>query len=168
MSTCHCGSGATLETCCLPYIRGEAELPTVEAAIRSRYSAFVMGEVDYILQTHHSETRDLIDPAEVERWSRSSEWLGLEIFDTSDGLESDDEGIVNFAARYRLDGKLHDHREESLFRREDGAWRFYSAEEFLPPGPELVPVVASSTIGRNDPCHCGSGIKYKKCHGAVA
>jgi len=166
-SNCACGSGTLYEQCCEPAITGATPASTAEVLMRSRYTAYTRGEIDYVVESNHSDTRDEINRDEVERWSRESDWLGLTIHETEAGETGDDEGTVTFTARYRLDGHAHDHRERSSFLREDGQWRFHSVlgdvDEI-----ELTPVQPASTVGRNDPCPCGSGTKYKKCHGAAA
>ncbi len=166
MSECPCGSGSDEGQCCLRYIEGSAVPPTAEALMRSRYTAFVTGNVDYILATNHSDTRDEVSREDVEHWSRDSEWLGLTIRSVEDGGEADDEGVVSFVARYSLDGQLVNHRERGRFLREDGEWRFHSPLTAADDVPDLVPVTPRSEVGRNDPCPCGSGRKYKKCCGA--
>jgi len=137
--------------------------------MRSRYSAFVAGDVDWIMDSHHPDTVSEIDREEVETWSKQSDWLGLTIRETTDGGAEDEEGIVDFRARYRLNGQEVNHVERARFLRADGDWRFHSvaAEEEVE-SIELTPVTPKSTVGRNDPCPCGSGKKFKKCCGAVA
>lgn len=134
--------------------------------MRSRYTAFVTGDVDWIMASHHPDTVDEIVRDDVADWSTGSEWLGLRIRETEAGGPDDDEGVVVFRARYRVNGQQIDHVERARFERLDGDWRFHSVLDDVD-GPELVPVVARSTVGRNDPCPCGSGRKYKKCHGAA-
>lgn len=164
-TTCPCGSGDPLATCCLPVIKGERSAATAADLMRSRYTAFTIGEVDYIATSHHPETRDSVDRDEVQTWSKESEWLGLEIFDTEAGGTDDDDGVVVFTARYRYQGHVHDHVERALFRRDGSEWKFYDAEE--PQRQETIRREGDK-IGRNDPCPCGSGRKYKKCCGAAA
>ena len=94
-------------------------------------------------------------------------WLGLKIRDTEAGGPDDAEGTVSFRARYKVQGQQVDHVERAHFERDNGEWRFHSVLEDEGEA-ELVPVTAKSTVGRNDPCPCGSGKKYKKCHGAAA
>lgn len=166
--SCHCGSGRPLAECCLPVIRGERQAVTAEELMRSRYSAFVLGDVDWIMSSHHPETVGEVDRDEVSEWSGSSEWLGLRIRSTEAGGADDSEGVVVFRARYRVNGQLVDHVERAQFLRDEGAWKFHSVVEEMEEGAELVPVAPKSTVGRNDPCPCGSGKKYKKCHGAAA
>jgi SEC-C motif domain protein len=166
MEPCHCGSARDATDCCLPVIRREREAATAEELMRSRYSAFAIGDVDWIMDSHHPETVDEVDRDEVARWSGSSEWLGLRIRSTEHGGPDDDEGSVTFRARYKVQGQQVDHVERARFRRHEGAWRFHSVIE--DEQPELVPVGPAATVGRNDPCTCGSGRKYKKCCGAAA
>jgi SEC-C motif-containing protein len=128
--------------------------------MRSRYTAYVRGEIDYLVATHDVSTRDSIDRKGVARWSRETEWKGLEIIDTEGGTEHDDAGVVEFIARGVTAGRPFAQRERSRFRRVDGAWFYVDGKV----GGE--PVRKASTVGRNEPCPCGSGLKYKRCHGA--
>ncbi|MEN9723415.1 MAG: hypothetical protein RJB38_1401 [Pseudomonadota bacterium] len=129
--------------------------------MRARYAAFVLGEIDYILKTHHSQTVGEVDRAGIEEWSRKSKWLGLKILETEAGLEKDLQGTVTFHVQYEVDGKIHDHREHSLFEKESGEWRFLDAQ---PAKTETIRRQEPKQ-GRNDPCPCGSGKKFKKCCG---
>ncbi|MDH5490482.1 MAG: YchJ family metal-binding protein, partial [Myxococcales bacterium] len=61
---CPCGSGSKQNECCGPLMQGEAQAETAEALMRSRYSAFAVGNVEYIVATHHPESRDEVDPDE--------------------------------------------------------------------------------------------------------
>ncbi len=126
--------------------------------MRSRYTAFAIGEVDYLIKSHHSRTRDEVSREHLEEWSREAEWLGLEVFTTTAGGPEDNQGIVKFRARYRQNGQTVDHIEDAQFEREDGAWRFVTGT--TPPFRRTT-----AKIGRNDPCTCGSGKKFKRCCG---
>jgi SEC-C motif-containing protein len=160
MDACPCGSGKMLAACCGPYIEGMAA-PTAEATMRSRYSAHVLGNVDYLANTLSAEQLADFDREETERSFVDVKWLGLDIRKTEAGGESDDSGKVEFAARYRAGADLAVHHELSFFAREDGRWVFAGCE--LNPKAETVRV---TKVGRNEPCPCGSGKKYKKCCGA--
>ncbi len=161
---CPCGSEQSLESCCLPYLKGKAKPPTAEALLRSRYTAFTRGDIDYILSTHHPKTKGEVKREEIEEGSKGSEWLGLKILQTSEGQAGDEKGTVTFHARYRAEGKEHDHYEHSFFEKDGGEWRFLDAQG-LKPGTYVRP---EPKLGRNDPCKCGSGKKFKKCCGATA
>ncbi len=160
--TCPCGSGAARAACCQPIIDGDTDAESPEALMRSRYTAFAIGAIDWLVDSQHPDTRDTVDRDSIERWSRGSDWLGLEIHDTEDGGPGDEGGVVEFTARYRQEGTVVEHHERSWFARHEGAWRFHSVL-VDDDGPELVPVTPASTVGRNDPCPCGSGKKYKRC-----
>ena len=123
--------------------------------MRSRYSAYARGEIEHILRSIDPERRDEHDADSIRRWSASSEWRGLQIIHADDAS-----GQVEFVARYRNeDGEEIAHHEASQFRQIDGIWHFVDGQ----------PVAAGTLrrsepkIGRNDPCPCGSGRKYKKC-----
>lgn len=157
---CPCGLDAPYDTCCAPFHRGDADAPTAERLMRARYSAYVKGEVDFILASIHADQREEHDADTVKQWSAESEWLGLEIVGTRDGGEDDEEGLVEFIAQYRNEkGEKVDHHELAKFGREEGKWVFLDGN---PVAPKTY-VRAEPRIGRNDPCPCGSGKKYKKC-----
>ncbi len=142
---------------------GSANPETAEQLMRSRYAAFATHDIDYIIATHHPDTRGEVKRDEVERFSHGSTWLGLEIVATSEGQVGDDQGFVEFIARYRQNGEECHHHERSLFRRHQGRWHFHSAEY-----PKAAPIQrAQPKVGRNEPCPCGSGKKYKKCCGGA-
>lgn len=155
---CPCGSGKEHTQCCTPYISGEKPAPTAEALMRSRYSAYVFKELDYLKQTLAPEAQEGHDDQSVRDWAEKSEWLGLEIHDTWAGQEGDEAGIVEFSATYAIDGEELTHRERSEFRNEDGKWLYVDGQ--MVSGP---PVRKEKKVGRNEPCPCGSGKKYKKC-----
>ena len=129
--------------------------------MRSRYSAFVIGDLDYLQKISAGEAALKFNRAELALSLPDTEWLGLEISDTEAGQEGDDRGSVTFTARFRENGRLHAQGERSEFRWVGGAWRYVRGE--VDARPELA---AMTRVGRNDSCPCGSGKKYKKCHGA--
>jgi SEC-C motif-containing protein len=132
--------------------------------MRSRYAAYALGKIDYILDTHDPDTVKEVDRDNTEQWSKNSTWLGLEILSTDKGQPADSEGTVEFVARYKLKGVTIAHRERAKFRKHDGRWLFVDGEEVKAPTVRRQGPV----VGRNDPCPCGSGKKYKKCCGAAA
>ncbi|MDP6876102.1 MAG: YchJ family protein [Alphaproteobacteria bacterium] len=159
MTECPCGSAKSLDACCGPYIDG-APAPTAEATMRSRYTAHVLGNADYLVATLSKEQRAEHDREKAEQSFAGTKWLGLEIRRTNKGGEGDETGEVEFVARYRSGMQQTAHHELSFFSREDGRWVFA--------GCEMNPRAATVTVtkvGRNEPCPCGSGKKYKKCCG---
>ncbi len=161
---CPCTSGKIYGDCCQPFLDGKQKAKTAEDLLRSRYSAFVVGKVDYIINTHHTKTQDQVDRKEIETWSKSSTWEGLKILQKEAGEAKDEMGTIIFHAQYTAEGKKQDHYEKSFFEKEKGEWKFLDAQ-----GIQTGPYVrAEPKVGRNDPCSCGSGKKFKKCHGLAA
>jgi SEC-C motif-containing protein len=159
MEYCPCGSGRGYGECCGPYLAGSLPAPTAESLMRSRYTAYVRSNVDYIVSTC-TETEG-IDLESTRKWSEKSNWLGLKIHRSVQGQAEDSTGEVEFSATYVLDGLREEHREIAKFEKKDGRW-LYSEGEVVP----RTVVRESPKVGRNDPCPCGSGKKYKKCCGA--
>jgi len=159
--TCPCGSGAAFAACCEPIISGTRESETAEELMRARYAAFVTGAIDFIVASTHTRSRKEIDISFIREWSETSTWNGLEIIDTR--VVNENKAYVSFEAKFTQKGEDQNHREKSLFERENGQWRFVSGEELKNPTVRYE----APRPGRNDPCPCGSGKKYKKCHGAA-
>ncbi|WP_026072586.1 YchJ family protein [Nodosilinea nodulosa] len=152
-AACPCGSGEIFERCCQLYLLGTAKAPTAEALMRSRYTAYHQGTIDYLITTHHPTQRYAGQRAAILQSMASTRWLGLRVLATEAGQATDRQGAVEFVAYYAdpKPGQLH---ERSRFVRQKDRW-FYVDGDALPP---LLPK-------RSDPCWCGSGKKYKACHG---
>ncbi|WP_460369781.1 YchJ family protein [Actinocorallia lasiicapitis] len=125
---CPCGLGGGYAACCGRYHRGEPA-PTAEALMRSRYTAFAVGDAGYLLHTWHPATRP--DTVELDP---ATEWTGLEILSTAKGAVGDPKGTVRFRARYRERGRGHapeEHvlEEHSRFVHRDGRWLYVMAIE---------------------------------------
>ena len=162
MSNCPCGSGKAADVCCVPYHKG-LPAPTALALMKSRYSAFVLGNGEYLSMTLSTEQRADFDVDEFNASSGDTRWLGLEIRQSIGGGENDETGTVEFVARYGSGGDIIAHHERAEFAREDGRWVFAECEM----NPKMAQRVVDK-VGRNDPCPCGSGKKFKKCCGAAA
>jgi SEC-C motif-containing protein len=122
---CPCLSGDTYGVCCGPLHRGERTAPTAEALMRSRYSAFAVGDAGYLLATWHPRTR----PATLELRPEQV-WRRLDVLATRAGGPFDDAGEVQFAASFRdaapgERGRLH---ELSRFVRDGGAWLYVDGD----------------------------------------
>ena len=154
---CPCNPEQTYAKCCKPFLEGNETAPTAEALMRSRYSAYALEKIDYLRQSYAPEARSQFDEKAVRNWSQKAEWDSLEIVDTEGGTESDEYGIVEFVAHYKMNGEEEHHHERAEFRKEKDEWFFMDRSE---PVRRTEP-----KLGRNDPCHCGSGKKFKKCHG---
>ena len=160
MKECPCGSGASYAECCEPVITDSAPALTAEALMRSRYTAFVVHAYDHLADSLTEESRKDYDPEGVKSWADTSTWLGLNILATEGGGENDETGTVEFVANFEVDGVPQRHHEVAEFQKADGRW-LYSDGKIK--GGE--PVRKGPKVGRNDPCPCGSGKKYKKCCG---
>lgn len=123
MSNCFCGNQKSFENCCQIYINGIDKAPTAAALMRSRYTAFATQAVDYLIATTHSSTRKFHDKSDLLEWSKSNQWLKLEVIEAT-------ENTVTFKAYY-LDFQLNAqiHYEKSTFKNENGSW-FYVDGEF--------------------------------------
>ena len=164
MSTCPCGSGVNYADCCEPVISGAQPASTAEQLMRARYSAYVGAQMDFIFETTHPDQRQGYDHAGTKEWAESSEWLGLTILRTEQGGPEDKIGAVEFSAKFRTEGKDQEHFEVALFGREEGRWVYTG--QLNEPGKTVRR--ETPKVGRNDPCPCGSGKKYKKCCGVAA
>jgi SEC-C motif domain protein len=122
---CYCCSGKNFVDCCAPFIRGAAKPSTAEELMRSRYSAYAIVEVEYILRTTHPSTRRFHEPRAIEQWAKASKWQKLEIISTDKGASADKQGTVEFKAYY-LDANERSqiHHEISNFRKALGKWFF--------------------------------------------
>lgn len=168
---CPCGSKKDYTGCCEPYITGQAQAPNPEALMRSRYTAYVKVATRYLKETLAPESRGDFNEAEAAEWANKSEWLGLEIL-SAEGNK------VEFIAKYRTQGKVLEHHEVSTFKKKGDRWYFVDGDSHVHEEgkghqhhetrtPQKPVVREEPKVGRNDPCSCGSGKKFKKCHGAA-
>ena len=117
--SCPCGLPFPLASCCAPIIAGLAIAKTAEQLMRSRYSAYTLKNEAYLLESWHSTTR----PKHLS-FDDNQRWLGLKIVATEKGSEQDDEGVVQFVARYKLAGRGYRLKEKSRFSRENLRWAY--------------------------------------------
>lgn len=154
---CPCGSKRSYDNCCGPIIEGATKAMTAETLMRSRYCAFVHKNATYLLASWHPSTR----PDEIDLESDPIEWLGLTVVKTSNGRKGDIRGEVTFRARFEHQGEPKEPNESgelverSRFVQEEGYWFYLDGE--LPQSGRV------EKVGRNSPCPCGSGKKYKRC-----
>jgi SEC-C motif domain protein len=116
---CPCGSGLPYAEDCGRLHDGTATAATAEQLMRSRYSAFAVGDAAYLLATWHSGTR----PRSLDLDTRVR-WTGLDVLATTSGSLLAAEGTVEFRAHYRSGGQGGAQHENSRFVREDGQWRY--------------------------------------------
>ena len=161
---CPCKSGKAYGECCGPLISGSAKAETAEALMRARYTSYVTGDIGFLKSSATKAVQDEFDEATTRAWSSSSTWHGLEVIKTEGGQSSDSEGVVEFRALYTANGEFCNHHEVSKFAKENGEWKFVDGDLV----GETPIVREEPKVGRNDPCPCGSGKKYKKCCGRGA
>ena len=152
---CPCGTGKIYSDCCQPYHLQQSLPETAEQLMRSSYSAFVMKLGDYLLYTRHPSMRHLDSLQQLQESFKNTTWTGLKILSREQGSTKDNSGYVSFAASYQdtgTSGSTNDNTlvERSRFKKEGRQWYY---------------VEADFNMGRNDFCWCGSGKKFKKCHG---
>jgi SEC-C motif domain protein len=136
------------------YLTGKKQPETAEKLMRSRYTAFHQGNVDYLIATLHPDQRQTHDQQELTKSVSNTQWLGLTIIATHQGKRKDTHGIVEFEAVYQLNKPRQLH-ERSRFRQTEGQW-FYVDGDILP-----------GTIPKpKDPCWCRNGKQYRQCHGS--
>jgi SEC-C motif-containing protein len=157
MSLCPCNSGLEFDACCGALLQG-ASAETPEALMRARFTAFVRGDIDFLERTMGGEAMADFDRHAVEKAMQGVEGVGVEVRAADDGQ---DQGTVEYVARFKSHGKPVAHHEKAFFKRENGVW-LYVDGEVNPKGPPRQ----VEKVGRNDPCPCGSGKKFKKCCGA--
>lgn len=145
---CPCGSGLAYCQCCEPLHGGEPA-PSPERLMRSRYSAYTLGLIDYLVDTTLPAQRASLEREAMEQWSRQSAWLGLDVEHAPP--PAGDHAQVMFSARWAdPDGQQLSHRECSDFVFKFNKWFFVDPTHPL-------------RTGRNEPCPCGSGRKFKQC-----
>jgi SEC-C motif-containing protein len=158
---CPCGSGRPLADCCEPIVSGARPAATAEELMRARYTAYTRAAMDFLEASLHPDARADHDPDNAREWAENSEWHGLEIIATEAGGPDDETGTVEFAATYTHEGEIQRYHEIATFNRLDGVWYFSEGH----PGVRKPVVREEPKIGRNDPCPCGSGRKFKRCCG---
>ena len=153
---CPCGSAKSFSACCEPFLNGPALAETAEQLMRSRFSAFCLQNVSYLINTLQPSKRQPDDAASLQQSMQQTCWIKLKVLKTGHGKKGDSQGIVEFAATFEEQGEFYQLHETSHFVFEQ---RWYYSE-----GEHQVSAIKLK-IGRNDPCWCGLAKKYKNCHG---
>ncbi len=166
--TCPCGSNRPLAECCGPYLDGTAWPAEAEILMRSRYAAYALGRYDWLVQSTHPDFREGITAEKIAEQSKGVRWLRLDVGkslkDAPVGVNGELYDIVEFHAFYELDGIPRQLGERSFFSRKDDKLYYVDGVALRPEGYRRP----APKVGRNDPCPCGSGKKYKKCCAAAA
>lgn len=154
---CLCGSGLDYNNCCGAFHSGEQSPVTAEALMRSRFTAYALRNSDYLLSTWDSSKR----PATIDFSKETAEWQSLSIVSTKKGGRNDSKGVVEFKAFYRQDDNDYFMHEISRFIKSGSRWLYLDG---------VVKAVGQVGLtrhsGKNAPCSCGSGKKFKRCCGS--
>lgn len=148
MKLCPCSPQKLFADCCEPFLLGQKQVATPVELMQSRFSAYAERKEQYVLQTWHPSSRP-----ETVNMQQMPQWIGLQIVSKS---SVGNRGTVEFKATYSTKegiGVLH---ETSSFIRENNQWFYVDGKQH-----EQTP----ENVGRNEPCPCGSGLKFKKCCG---
>ena len=149
--TCPCGVGQYAE-CCQPLHLKQRFASTAEQLMRSRYSAFALQQIEYIVETTALGQQIYLDRAAIAEWSQSNQWLKLEVVQHQPKLDKT-HALVEFKAHYcgqNQSTATQIHHEISHFVLHQQRWYF------LDPTVEMQ-------ITMKQPCVCGSGKKFKQC-----
>jgi SEC-C motif-containing protein len=148
MNSCPCNPKKLFADCCEPFLQHKKIPRSPVELMQSRYAAYVVKQEEYLLETWHQTTRP-----QAVNMDQSPKWLNLQIINTS---HQGNQGMVEFKATYMADKTIHILHETSYFVKENDCWFYVNGDLHQPP---------QGKVGRNDPCPCGSGRKFKKCCG---
>lgn len=157
---CPCGSGKTLADCCEPVLKDAAAARTPEELMRARYTAHVLRDYTFLVESTHPGHREGLDEKGIADWAANVTWTGLEVHSATPGMDGST-GEVSFTAHFSVKETPQELREDASFEKLDGRWHYvdgvvHGQEPFVRESPR---------VGRNEPCPCGSGKKFKKCCG---
>jgi len=120
---CPCGCTKSYDACCASFIERNAPAPTAEVLMRTRYTAYTLLNEDYLLATWHTSTR----PTALDLATDvATKWIGLDV--KRHEQQDSEHAIVEFVARYKVNGRAHRLHEVSRFVREDGRWFYVDGE----------------------------------------
>ncbi|MCZ4243549.1 YchJ family protein [Pedobacter punctiformis] len=122
-TNCACCSGLSYADCCKPFHQNKAIPASAEALMRSRYCAYALHLIDYLVETTHKSQRHLHAKKAVQNWAVANIWLKLEICEAMGE-------VVEFKAYYQNGSQLHIHHERSTFKLEHGKWYYLSGQFF--------------------------------------
>lgn len=146
MQKCYCKSGLSYSECCEPILRVQKVANSALSLMRSRYSAYCLGDVNYLQATTYDHTWSDEELKFIQDWADNSFWQHLEIIDFNDEM-------VEFKAYYIFDKKQHLHHEKSTFLKVNDMYKYVDGDIY----EDKV------AFTKNEKCICGSGLKYKRC-----
>jgi len=152
---CPCGSGQTFAACCNPILKREQPAPDAERLMRSRFTAHVARDFEHLHRTHLESSKE---PYAADSEQDGANWTRLVIRSHEKGPKPGF-AYVDFTAYFQEEDGEKALHEKGEFQLIDGTWYYIRA---VRQGP--APIKSTQTkAGRNDPCPCGSGKKYKQC-----
>ncbi|MFQ3249900.1 MAG: SEC-C motif-containing protein [Glaciecola sp.] len=153
---CYCCSELDFADCCQPII-ANMSASNPEQLMRSRFSAYVLKNYEYILASYAPTQAKALSVNSLKESAADTVWLQLKVLNSavSDEEGTGQQGTVEFIATYSVDGEFFKMHELSNFIKQDERW-FYTTGEMKEQTGQFLP-------NRNEPCPCGSGKKYKKC-----
>ena len=150
-SLCFCRSGKEYKHCCAPFHLHTAVPETAEQLMRSRYTAYVLKNIPYIVATTVPSQQTLLETHLLQEWADNTTWLGLEILKTENLTKT--QSAVEFKAIFQGEEGELAHQERSIFVKIENRWYFVDRTVSLPT--------------MKQPCVCGSGKIFKHCCGGV-
>ena len=148
-SICPCQSNKSYGDCCGCFHTHTQFPETAEQLMRSRYAAYVLKNVSYIVETTVPSQQALLNVQAIQAWAENTQWLGLQILKTE--TLSKLQSAVEFNAVFQGEEGEQSHHERSIFVKIDERWYFVDPTVLLPT--------------MKQPCVCGSGKKFKHCCG---
>lgn len=154
--SCLCGSNTSYKDCCQPYHIHKKSPETAEDLLRSRFTGYAMQNVAYLLDTWNISTR----PNDIDFSNEDVIWTKLEILSIKKGSKKHNKGIIEFKAYYTSNSEEYTLNEISRFKKTSNNW-FY-VDGIVKSTSKLG---LQTNHGKNAPCSCGSGKKFKRCCG---
>lgn len=127
-TNCPCGRKKLYAQCCEMIHKDIFNAKTAEDLMRSRYTAFTLGDVDYLMASQHSSTKEEAQKEEIQNWAKSVQWMKLDVLNRTKGLENDTVGTVAFKAFFKEGGRLDEIHENSTFCKENGHWVYLGSQ----------------------------------------
>ena len=155
-TNCLCGSEIEYSLCCEPFHKKTSIPLTAEALMRSRFTAYAAKNESYLLETWGASKR----PESIDFSKEEAVWTNLDIVKTKKGSKKDSKGIVEFKAYYTLENEPYVMNEISRFIKNADRWLYLDGIV-----KSVAKVNQQSNQGKNAPCACGSGKKFKRCCG---
>lgn len=150
MKSCPCESGKDYADCCAPFHGGFRLPETAEQLMRSRYAAYVVQNIDYVVETTVVAQQNMLDKAAIRQWAQNATWLGLTVHAHTPHIKPC-HAQVSFTAHFAENGTAQQHHELSAFVKVGERWYFIDPTVPLP--------------SMKSPCICGSARKFKACCG---